>query len=506
MTAFAAGPLADADPLILERHARLATALQLGEQLVVDHRTTDLATLAQAIATSAWHEHAGVHASPRFEALLATLGSALPPAEVAWPGWTTPPDVVHILTQAYATGGHTRWSERIIHADTTRVHSVLLTHQQQLPVPQSLRAAVVASGGELLSLETPSVLERAAQIRRVVRASPFIVANVHPDDVAAVVALQDPGHRPPVALLNHADHIFWTGSATPDVIVEFRDSGERLAFRRRGSEPARSAVLPLPLDAPPVLDRLALRRALGLARGDVLLLSAGHAWKFDPLRRAGGPSFTEVLAPIVAANPRLRLLALGPAPVGEWADAARATDGRMLAVGQRTDYADLVAAADIYLDPFPIGSVYSLLEPAAAGVPALSLAQWPADAAVLMSDGPGLDANREVAPNPERYALALHELAADASLRRERGGALAASIDAQHRGPAWLAGFESVLARAAEVHAGRRGAPAALSPVLDEPCLDQLARGLAWIPEMTPRLEDRVVAHVPLAGPSGDPA
>src|SRR5258706_3728402 len=212
---------------------------------------SDAADAAAADAGSAWMRHAGIHASPRLERVLRSIAPA-------GPVWRPRPRasgdrerVLHVLTQAYVTGGHTRWSDRIIRADRGRTHSVVLVAQGKAPIPEWLRRSVVESGGMLDVLPPGGVLERAAALRRRAGEADIVLANIHPNDVASVLALGDARARPPVAALNHADHTFWLGASAWDLLVDFRASGRRLASRRRGLTADRGAILPLPVDQPP---------------------------------------------------------------------------------------------------------------------------------------------------------------------------------------------------------------------------------------------------------------
>jgi hypothetical protein len=213
-----------------------------------------------------------------------------------------------------------------------------------------------------------------------------------------------------------------------------------------------------------------------------------------------------VLAPLVAADPRLRLFVLGPLNHGRWADAARRTDGRLLALGTRTDYAIYQEAADVYLDPFPMGSLYSLLEPGSRGLPVVSLVQWPADAAVLMCDSPGIDAGRIVARDAAEYGAIVQRLVGDPDERARRGQALADDILRVHSGAGWLERFDA-LAAAAPIAGEARLSDAttaldgiALADTLDRPRLDALSRGLTTISERVAPAPERAITHLPLAG------
>jgi hypothetical protein len=490
-----------ADTTIRANHAAFAELVGLAERLARGRRPAEAADAAGAAAGSAWMRHAGIHASPRLERLVRTIAPA-------GPTWRQPlratgdrPHVLHVLTQAYPTGGHTRWSDRIIRADRGRRHSVVLVAQGQAPIPGWLRRSVGVSGGTLDVLPAGGILQRAAALGRVVRETDLVLANIHPNDVASVLALADPRVRPPVAALNHADHTFWLGASAWDMLVDFRASGRRLAIRRRGADPSREAILPLPVDPPrTAVSRADARRLLGIGPDEIVLLSAGSAWKFDPLELRGEPTFPEVLAPIVAADPRLRCFVLGPLNVGRWADAARATDARLLALGTRTDYELYQQAADIYLDPFPMGSGYSLLEPGSRGVPLLTLDQWPTSAEVLTVDSPGLGDERILVRDRDSYEASLRGLIDDRTARAVRGGRGAEQILAAHAGPGWQTALDALIGALPDAREAHLAAPIRLPAVLDEPVFDDLSRGLATILERTPPMPDRVVTHLPLAG------
>ena len=478
-----------ADATIRANHATFAELADLAEQLVLRKRSSDAADAAAAAAGSAWMRHAGIHTSPRLERLIRSIA----PGGPAWrPGpraAAEPERVLHVLTQVYPTGGHTRWSDRIIRADAGRVHSVVVVAQGQAPIPDWLRRSVAESGGSFHVLSVGGVLQRAAALGRLVRdADPHVVvANVHPNDVASVIALADPRVRPPVAALNHADHTFWLGAPAWDVVVDFRVSGQRLARRRRGVTEGRGVILPLPS-----IRRGATSPATmpGACSGSGATRSSScrraRAWKFDPLELRGEPTFPEVLAPIVAADPRLRCFVLGPLNHGRWADAARATDARLLALGTRTDYELYQQAADVYLDPFPMGSTYSLLEPGSRGVPLLTYDQWPGAAEVLTVDSPGLGDGRIVVRDRAAYEAALAGLIDDRGGREARGARTAGQILAAHAGEGWQAALDALFAVAPVAREAHLAAPIRLPAALDEPVFDDLSRALATIPERTP--------------------
>jgi len=124
---------------------------------------------------------------------------------------------LHILTVAYERGGHTRAVSRWVdtcaqHAPSER-HSVLLSMQDDLPIPAWLIDSVRKGRGEIVDLPPEmSWFERAAQMRSRSLEFDAIILHIHPDDPLPNIAFHD---RPrPVMFFNHADHLFSLGRRT----------------------------------------------------------------------------------------------------------------------------------------------------------------------------------------------------------------------------------------------------------------------------------------------------
>src|SRR5437016_4559302 len=159
-------------------------------------------------------------------------------------------NVLHIATGALAFGGHTRTIKNWITADSDSRHSLLLTYQtEDFPVPSWVRDAVWNQGGELIVLPPSApLLSKALWTREVWQSgADLVVLHIHQHDVVPVIAFAvDEG--PPVALLNHADHVFFLGISVSDCIINLRPIGEQWTRGRRYA--SRNTVLPIPLTVP----------------------------------------------------------------------------------------------------------------------------------------------------------------------------------------------------------------------------------------------------------------
>ena len=123
-----------------------------------------------------------------------------------------PERVLHVVTECAAVGGHSRMAWRWIERDAARVPTLALTRQRG-PVPDRRAGAVGARGGRVADPEGHDLIARARELAALVDAADLVVLHVHPFEVVAPIALADRAGRPPVLLVNHADHCFWLGPA-----------------------------------------------------------------------------------------------------------------------------------------------------------------------------------------------------------------------------------------------------------------------------------------------------
>ena len=356
---------------------------------------------------------------------------------------------LHVLTTTTRIGGHTALARRWIARNPLgQVHDIAVTAQPDGEVDASLVAAARASGGRLHGLASIRGMQaRASALRALAFAeAEVVVLHAHPWDVLPALAFGVDG-GPPVALMNHADHAFWVGTAVADTVIDFRASGAALTARLRS--PRGSARLPLPLDAAPAgpHDRAApehapspqARAALLAALGDPdalasrhVMLTIGRAAKYQS---RPGLDWFATLERILASRADWALVAVGPdAREPAWQALRAATGGRVFAVGEQGDLAPWLAGADLYVEGFPIGSYTALLEAARAGLAVVRKplpappAVMPVDAGALADFAPPADAHAYV-----RAALALMD---DSASRSAAGTRARSAIEAVH-GAGW---------------------------------------------------------------------
>jgi hypothetical protein len=401
-----------------------------------------------AAGTGIYYGHSHL-CSPPLETLVARLGTTIAPASpgtiASDSGGSRGRRWLHVFSETLIFGGHTVLARRWIgHDRSGDRHALALTMQSADKVESGLARAVTATGGSVKSVAGEGgLVRRAARLRQLaIESADVVVLHAHQWDVVPSMAFAAAG-GPPVLLLNHADHAFWVGVSVADTVIDIRDSGLALSRRFRGVR--RSAMLPVPLEdrglAPP--DRTTAAARLDdptLLDAGLVLLTVGSGYKY---RKLAGLDFPETLARIVEMLPECVAIAVGPeANDPLWQALKAQTRGRVRAVGLDADLAAWHAAADLYLEGFPVGSYTALLEVALAG---RAFVRKPllAPPEELPIDRGGL-AGIEPPATPDAYVLQAMQYAHDPQVRSRDARATRSAVLATHCGEGWMARLEDL--------------------------------------------------------------
>lgn len=405
----------------------------------------------------AWSRSCGIFASPRLESLLARIGQLLPAP--ASPQRT--PDskrhgaerhVVTVMTQAYASGGHTPIACSWIANDTRSRHTLVLTRQGKTPIPRAVEALIEQGRARLVMLDENLATERVHRLHRLFGEADQVVLHIHPNDPLPIVALAGMPSAPPVIVEDHANHVFWMGAGVANLIAELHSDGMRIAAGRRGISGMHMSWLRTTIDTPPPnAADIDARAHFGIPPEAPLLVSCGAAYKFVPI---DGHSLAALLAPVLNERSDVHVLLIGPKFDAPGTSLSADFPGRIHLTGiikERELLHAAYAACDVYLDPCPFASGTSMHEAALLGKPVLKFnpQDW--------SDS-GFTINAEVIPpalhvchDADEYRARLRELL-DSPALRERNGQLAANAIRLFYDPAdFQPQLEALYARASQL-------------------------------------------------------
>jgi len=387
---------------------------------------------------------------------------------------------LHVFSEVFSIGGHSALAARWIALDSGKDrHSLVTTFQEATDVPRAMYEAIMSKGGTIHTLGgVKSLNERARRLREIAwQEADVVVLHIHMWDVVPVIAFGVPG-GPPVLLLNHADHTFWVGSTVADSIINLRRSGQDVAEKWRGVD--RHAYLPIPLPVPsdhdPHLGR-SIRIELGIPEQAPVFLTVGSYFKYLAI---GEINFVDTACRLLKKVPDAYLIAVGPtADHPDWQAARDVTGGRLMAVGPKHDLAGYFAAADVYIEGFPFGSLTALLE---AGLAGLSCVRAPIPCPPpFTSDGEALDHLPQPA-NLDDYIDQAAALATSPISRRSQSKALKEAIERVHLGAGWQSFLDEVKARLPAQHNIYQVSAPIFPPLWEQYWLPYLVRRLGGDP------------------------
>jgi len=284
--------------------------------------------------------------------------------------------VLHVMSEAYTSGGHTRCVERWIElADDSEKHSCVLL-QQRKAYPDSLSEAVKKAGGTFYvwdpSMQLP---ERGIELRRLASGFEYVVLHIHPDDPTALIAFGTEEFKRPVIFFNHADHIFWLGVSIADCVADLSSHGRKasLEFRKATS----SFVLGIPQELEPhsVTDKASARKQLGLKDDSLIVFTSGTGAKFIPV---GSLAFFETMDFLLAKEERVCTVFIGPSPKENsyLKRLCQKYPERVFVYGKvdyHSEYLLKLAASDLVLDSFPVGGGTAVIDAIHAGKPVMTM-------------------------------------------------------------------------------------------------------------------------------------
>lgn len=282
--------------------------------------------------------------------------------------------VLHVMTEAYIMGGHTRCVERWIQQFPEHKHSCILL-KQKADLPESLEWAVKNGGGKLECCElNRTMLEKALKLRKYASSFEYVVLHIHMDDPISLIAFGTEEFTRPIIFFNHADHAFWLGVSIADYVADLNTNRNILTLEKRGAKNA--SVLGIPLDNSPLLtvDKAEARKRLGIPENKKVIFSSGQATKYDPI---GSPNFYDIISDIVSADSDVVFYIAGAkAEQIFWPELKKKFPKNLILTGvlnYATEYPLYLSAADLVLDSYPVGGETSMIDAVKAGKPVLTM-------------------------------------------------------------------------------------------------------------------------------------
>lgn len=257
--------------------------------------------------------------------------------------------VLHVASELFDTGGHTRVLLNWVNADQKRRQGILLLGT----TPRSadiVARRITGKSVPVHKLSRSSLVDRTIEAIRCINdfAPDLVVLHTHPEEVLVPI-LFSRQRRFPVLMYNHADHVFWLGASVVDASVDFRVSGRLMTRQFRGIEDG--FVLPYPLEAQPGVNKSDARVALGIGAEETMLLTMASEHKLTPFREA---NFFHFADEILERLPNARLYVIGIAASRSSLLESIRNRSRVTLLGVIEEPSMWCAAADYFIEPSPL--------------------------------------------------------------------------------------------------------------------------------------------------------
>lgn len=333
--------------LELNRHY-FERSLKYADLLFKNNENEECVKYISHISKYAWSNFTGYYSNWKLEGLLNHIGDELP--KLATYERVRNGKVLHIASELYVTGGHTKLLFNWIKNDTTKQHSVVTTRLNTTQL--ELIANEYSVHCELFELNGCNLLEKSFDLKKVAHNFEFIILHTHPDDVIPVLAFSDKKFKTPIIFNNHADHIFWLGNSIIDVLIQIRNVNIELDKKRR--QLFNSFYLPIIIE-----QNNGVFKSLITKNDNINILSTGSQYKYKPNEQH---NFFESLISIVNKYKTVHAYLAGVSENYEFALKFKHDRIHYLGTINNLDYYENIA--DIYLEGFPISSFTALIQPA----------------------------------------------------------------------------------------------------------------------------------------------
>ncbi len=322
----------------------------------------------EEIARYAWTAHPGRFADGLVEDILLEAGRALekgppsPPLPVLVGGETR---TLHVASELYVTGGHSRVLAKWIQRDLGSSHDVVVTRQGG-PIPKYLLEIANERSAKITLLNSSDSISRRAQILRSISSIyDRVILHHHPDDAVPVLAYAI-STGCPVAMFNHAHFSYSLGSSVADVIINTMPYFQKITKQYRF--PQACALLEGPLG----LDRLhwqdvnkcRAKERIGLPHNSQVIMTIGAEGYFAP---SGKVNFFVTLEKILKRKENIHIIIVGVAKDSVLVPSVIRDSKRVMLVGPVADPRPYYEASDICLESFPMPSLGALTEAVAYG-------------------------------------------------------------------------------------------------------------------------------------------
>lgn len=279
---------------------------------------------------------------------------------------------LHIVTQAYKTGGHTKllecWIDNLGYKETNS----LLVINGETEMPDTLMN-VIKKKGKIYQLRHQDYLEKAKKLAHIASKYEKIVLHIHPDEITTNLAFGNTKFNRFIIFMNHADHMFSCGYSLANITLQLSQEGLEFSEKYRGSK--NNHILNIPISGKAFfLSKELARKEINLDNNKIVVLSIASEYKYGKEKELH--KFLDFAKKLVHCKNNIEFLFIGPSVKSkEWLEVNVSTNGKIKPLGivSREKLEFYIKSCDLYIESFPFSSYTAFLDVAFHRVNMLTL-------------------------------------------------------------------------------------------------------------------------------------
>jgi hypothetical protein len=267
-----------------------------------------------------------------------------------------PKSILHVATEVYSVGGHTRLMLNFIKAFPDYDHKIFLSNQRSA-VPEFFE------NFEIYESQNETLLSKAITLEQMASNYEFIVLYHHPYDILPLLAFGSSKFNRKTFLYNHADHMWGCGYSISNYIIEPYKRAINITAHYRGVNQDRIIYGGIPLEFDDV--------SLFSSKKRYQIVTMASSYKFISNEEL---SFFHIMDLVLSSEPKAiwHIIGVSNGENDDWINIKTKYNERVILHGilEKDDAQKILQSSWVYVDSFPFGSMTSMLEGLSQGLPA----------------------------------------------------------------------------------------------------------------------------------------
>jgi hypothetical protein len=336
------------------------SCIWIAEKLFEEKLYEDCINYIEKTASFGWFNFSGYYKSRPLEILLAKIQQKILPTAFHQKKINKTNKILHICSEVYTSGGHSKLLYNWIKNDSLKKHTILST-RLSLEEMKDISNFYLTDNVDVehVSVKSPSKIESVKLLnRQPLNHYDIIALHIHPDETITNIVLSQKDITTPVCFINHADHVFWLGASIADIVLQIRESSITIDEERRNIEKERQFFLPIPIET--VLN-IKEKENTNNETPFINLLSTGTAYKYNPNKHY---NFLREAYKIVKENSDVIFNIVGINSDSDYAKQYQHERIVLHGIVSSQKLVEIEKETDIYIEGFPMPSFTALLQTA----------------------------------------------------------------------------------------------------------------------------------------------